>query len=97
MYSFLNNSPELRIYITSNVAAKAIDNTAFLEALARQKNSLNELVGLLEPVKDVEEVAELYEGLSEIQEYYEGVGDIMTDEQLKIVAEKVETLRNSIV
>jgi len=85
------------IYITSNVAAKAIDNTAFLEALARQKNSQNELVGLLEPVKDVEEVAELYEGLSEIQEYYEGVGDIMTDEQLKIVAEKVETLRNSIV
>ena len=85
------------IYITSNVAAKAIDNTAFLEALARQKNSLNELVGLLEPVKDVEEVAEIYEGLSEIQEYYEGVGDIMTDEQLKIVAEKVETLRNSIV
>lgn len=85
------------IYITTNVAEKAIDNTAFLEALARQKNSLNELVGLLEPVKDVEEVADLYEGLSEIQEYYEGVGDIMTDEQLKIVSEKVDTLRNSIV
>jgi len=54
-------------------------------------------VALLEPVKDVEEVADLYIGLSEIMEYYEGVGDIMTDEQLKIVAEKVETLRNSIV
>jgi len=85
------------IYITTNVAAKAVDNTAFLEALARQKNSLNELVDLLEPVKDVEEVADLYKGLSEIKEYYVEVGDIMTDEQLKIVAEKVAALRNSIV
>ena len=85
------------IYITANVAAKAIDNTTFLEALARQKNSLNELVTLLEPVKDVEEVSDIYEGLSEIKEYYEGVGDIMTDEQLKIVSEKINSLRESIV
>jgi hypothetical protein len=85
------------IYITSNVASKAIDNTSFLEALARQKNSLNELVGLLEPVKDVEEVSDLYKGLFEIQEFYEGVGDIMTDEQLKIVSEKIDSLRASIV
>ncbi|MEA3479227.1 MAG: hypothetical protein U9R60_13655 [Bacteroidota bacterium] len=85
------------IYITTNVAARAIDNTAFLEALARQKNSLNELVGLLEDVKDVEEVSDLYKGLFEIQEYYEGVGDIMTDEQLKIVSEKISILRESIV
>ena len=85
------------IYITTNVASKAVDNTAFLEALARQKNSLNELVTLLEPVKDVEEVSDLYIGLYEIKEYYEGVGDIMTDEQLKIVSEKVASLRATIV
>jgi len=85
------------IYITTNVASKAVDNTAFLEALARQKNSLNELVTLLEPVKDVEEVSDLYTGLFEIKEYYEGVGDIMTDEQLKIVSEKVASLRATIV
>jgi len=85
------------IYITTNVASKAIDNTSFLEALARQKNSLNELVALLEPVKEVEEVSDLYEALFEIQEFYEGVGDIMTDEQLKIVSEKIDILRSSIV
>jgi hypothetical protein len=85
------------VYITTNVALKAIDNTAFLEALAKQKNSLNELVTLLEPVKDVEEVSDLYEGLSDIQESYEGVGDTMTDEQLNILSEKINALRESIV
>ncbi len=85
------------IYITTNVAAKAVDNTAFLEALAKQKTSLNELVRLLEQVKDVDEVSDLYEGLHEIQEFYEGVGDIMTDEQHKILSEKIAVLRASIV
>lgn len=85
------------VYITTNVAMKASDNTAFLEALAKQKNSLNKLVSLLEPVKDVEEVTELYKGLFDLQLFYEGVGDIMTDEQLKIVSETIEALRGSIV
>jgi len=85
------------VYITAHVAAGSIDNTSFLEALARQKNSLNELVTLLELVKDVEEVSDLYTALFDIQEFYEGVGDIMTDEQLKILTEKIDSLRGSIV
>jgi len=85
------------VYITTHVALDAIDNTAILEALARQKNSLNELVNLLEPVKDVDEVSDLYKALFEIREFYEGVGDIMTDEQLKILEEMISTLRGSIV
>jgi hypothetical protein len=85
------------VYITTHVALKAIDNTAFLEALAKQKVSLNELVILLEPVKDVSEVSDLYKGLFEIQGFFEGVGDIMTDEQLKVLEEKISALRNSIV
>jgi hypothetical protein len=85
------------IYITTNMAAKAIDNTTFLEALAKQKNSLNKLVELLEPVKDVEEVSDIYNSLSDIGEFYEEVGDIMTDEQLKVLTEKIDVLRESIV
>lgn len=85
------------IYITTNMAAKAVDNTTFLEALAKQKNSLNKLVELLEPVKDVEEVSDIYNSLSDIGEFYEEVGDIMTDEQLKVLTEKVDVLRESIV
>lgn len=85
------------IYITSNVALKAIDNTAFLEALARQKTSLNRLVNLLEPVKDVEEVTEIFKGLFDLREFYEGVGDKLTEEQLKVVAENINALREGIV
>ena len=85
------------VYITSHVALISVDNSSILKALARQKNSLNELVDLLEPVKDVEEVSDIYESLAEIREFYEGVGDIMTDEQLKILTEKIDVLRESIV
>ena len=85
------------VYITTHVAEKAIDNTSLLEALARQKNSLNELVELLGPVRDVEEVSDIYTSLADIQEFYEGVGDIMTDEQLKVLTEKITVLRESIV
>jgi len=85
------------VYITTHAAAAAGDNTKFLEALAKQKKSLNELVGLLEAVKDVDEVSDIYKGLSDLQTYYEEVGDIMTDEQLKIISEKIGILRESIV
>jgi hypothetical protein len=85
------------VYITTNVATKAIDNTAFLEALAKQKNSLNQLVDLLEPVKDLEEVADLYKGLFELKDFYEGVGDLMTEKQLTEASALIETLRGSIV
>jgi hypothetical protein len=85
------------VYITSGAAANAVDNTPFLEALAKQKKSLSELIKLLEPVKDVDEMKDIYDGLYDIHTYYEGVGDIMTDEQLKIISEKVSALRESIV
>ena len=85
------------VYITTNVALKAVDNTTMLEALTKQKTSLNELVTLLGPVKDVDEVVDVYKGLLDIQEFYVGIGDIMTDEQLKILEEKISTLRGSIV
>jgi len=85
------------VYITANVAMAAVDNTTFLEALAKQKISLNELVNLLKPFKDVDEVVDLYKSLVDIQSFYEGVGDTMTDEQLKILTEKIGILRNSIV
>ena len=85
------------IYLTTHAAANSVNNTSFLEALARQKNSLNELVDLLESVKEVEEVSDIYESLSGIKEFYEGVGDIMTDEQLKVLSEMIAVLRNSIV
>jgi hypothetical protein len=85
------------VYLTTKVAATADDNTAFLEALARQKSSIDELVKLLDPVKNVDEVKEIYEALSDIMKVYDGVGESLTQEQLESISAKIEALRSSIV
>lgn len=85
------------VYLTTKVAADAEDNTAFLEALARQKSSIVELVKLLEPVKNVEEVVEIYEALADIEKVYEDVGESLSQEQLQLISEKIDSLRSSIV
>lgn len=85
------------MYITSNVSSRARDNTEILSILAKQKNSLIELVNLLEPVKDVEEVASIFQGLYNLQDIYEGVGDALTAEQLESITSQIEVLRSSIV
>lgn len=85
------------VYLTTKVSAEADDNTAFLEALARQKSSLEELVNLLDPVKNVEEVKDIYSGLSDLKKVYDGVGDSLTEEQFQSISEKIDALRSSIV
>jgi hypothetical protein len=85
------------VYITSQVVASVEDPTVFLEALAKQKNSLDELVNLLDTVKNAEEAKDIYEALTDLQTAYQGVGDTLTDEQLQTITEKVVALRSSIV
>ena len=85
------------MYITSNVASRARDNTEILSILAKQKNSLNELVSLLETVKDVEEVESIFKGLISLQDIYDGVGDALTADQLESISSQIKVLRGSIV
>ena len=85
------------VYLTTKVAAEADDNTAFLEALARQKSSIDQLVILLDPVKNAEEVKDIYVALSDIKNVFDGVGEILNDEQLQSISEKINVLRSSIV
>jgi len=85
------------IYITTNVATKARDNSEILTILARQKNSLDELVSLLESVKNVEEVVDVYNGLYDLQVVYNDVGETLTPEQLDQISVKIEALRGDIV
>ena len=85
------------MYITANVASRARDNTEILSILANQKKSLNELVSLLEPVKDIEEVESIFKGLFDLQEIYNEVGDALTAEQLEKVSSRIGVLRSSIV
>lgn len=85
------------MYISVHVAKGARDNTSLMEILANQDNSLNKLVSLMEPVKDVNDVANIYQGLVELQGIYEGVGESLTEDQLDLISSKVGTLREAIV
>ena len=85
------------IYITSNVALKAKDNSEFLEMLAKQSNSLDRMVSMLEPVKDEDEVSNIYKALFELQDLYTNVGEALTSAQLDEIAAKVNSLRAEII
>ena len=84
-------------YLTTKVAMDADNPDIFMEALAKQKSSLNELLELLETVKDADEVNDIYVALAGMQEVFEGVGESLTEEQYQVLAEKIDVLRSSIV
>ncbi len=85
------------IYITVNISQTSKDNSEFLKILAGQKNSLNNLVTLLESVKDTDDVADIFKGLFDLQDIYEGVGDVLTEEQLEKISVRIEALRGALV
>ena len=85
------------IYITANIAQTSIDPTEILEILAKQKNSLNKIVVMLEPVKDIDDVTIVFKGLFDLQNIYEDVGDALTPDQLDKVSKRITTLRTAII
>jgi hypothetical protein len=85
------------LYVTTNIALTAKDNTEFLKILANQKKSLNELVGLLATVMDEDDISEIYSGLLDLQKIFEGVEDSFNEAQLEQLSASIETLRSGIV
>jgi len=86
------------VYITSSIASNfSRDNTEFLEILAQQKKALTELVTLMEPVKDLDEVIDVFKGLFDLQDIYEDVEESLTKEQLDKVTARITALRAAII
>lgn len=85
------------IYITTQIAITAADNTSFLEVIAHQKKSLNTLIGVIEPIKDDVDIANTYKSLTELAKVFEDVGETLTNEQLEEVLDIIEPLRESVV
>jgi len=85
------------IYITSQIAITAADNTEFMEVIAHQKKSLNTLINVIEPINKDADIAEIYKSLVDIAKIFEDVGETLTDEQLEKIVSKIEPLRESIV
>ncbi len=85
------------IYITTQIAITAADNTSFLEIIAKQKKSLNTLIGVIEPIKTDADISDIYKRLTDLAKIYEDVGETLTDEQLEKILSTIEPLRESIV
>lgn len=85
------------IYITSSIAQTSKDPSNMMEILAKQKNSLDKLVAMLESVKDASDVDDVFKGLFDLQEIYKDVGDTLTDEQLGQILDRVDSLRSEII
>ena len=85
------------IYITTQIALTAADNTEFMEIIAHQKKSLNTLIEILEPIREDADIADIYANLTDIAGIFESVGEALTDEQLDAIIAVIDPLRESIV
>lgn len=85
------------LYITSQIALTAADNTSFLEIIAHQKKSLNTLIDIIDPIKDDADISGIFKSLNDLAKVYEDVGETLTDEQLQKMISIIDPLRESIV
>ena len=85
------------MYITSQIALTAADNTSFLEIIAHQKKSLNTLIDIIDPIKDDAAMSGIFKSLNDLAKVYEDVGETLTDEQLQEMISIIDPLRESIV
>jgi len=63
------------LYITTQIAITAADNTSFLEVIAKQKGSLNTLIDVIDPIKNDADISDIYKGLNDLAKIYEDVGE----------------------
>ena len=70
---------------------------SFLQIIAHQKNSLNELIGVIDPIREDVDVTDIYKGLVDLSKIFENVGDTLTADQLEQLMAAIEPLRESIV
>ncbi len=85
------------VYIASQIYFTAQNKDPFVKILVNQKNSLAQLLKLLEPVKDDSSVSDIYTKLQEIEKIYQGFSSPATSEQINSLADQIEDLRNGLV
>ena len=85
------------LYITTHLTVSAEDKSLFLEIIAKQKNSLQNLLEVFEAIKDDVDVADVYSGLMDLNEIYEDIDEKLTEEQLEQVLTSINQLREGIV
>ena len=72
------------IYITSQIIIVSQDKQPYIDILLKQEKSLDQLLKVVEPVKDDENIGIFTTGLTNLKSAYEAIGDEATGEQLMI-------------
>ena len=85
------------LYISTQISIISMDNESIVDIIADQNTSLEKLIEVMEPIKDSDMAANIYEGLTDLHELYKGVNGKMSPEQLESLVVKTEVLRSSIV
>jgi hypothetical protein len=85
------------VYITSQIIITSNDKEPFITILENQKNSLEQLLEVLEPVKEDMSVADIYAKLKEMEKIYEGFESPVATEQINVLTTQIEELRGSLV
>lgn len=85
------------LYITTQIAITAGDNTKFLDIITHQESSLKKLLEIMEPLKEDKDVSEIHGGLIDLNKIYDTTEEELTEKQLEEILNSIETLRNKIV
>lgn len=85
------------LYITTQIAMTAADNSSILDIILHQKVSLKKLIQIMDPIKGDEDVKEINDALIQLKDRYDGIEDQLNNEVFEEIAFTVESIRNNIV
>lgn len=85
------------IYLTSQIAIGARDNTEITDIIVRQEEPLEKLLVLMDDHEDDEFIYSFYQELSEIYQFIKDLSSPMTDDEVNSFSEKIESLRNRVI
>jgi hypothetical protein len=86
------------LYITCQMAVISKDNQDLLKIIANQKDPLNKLYELMEPVSDDAAIAEVIETLKPLKDIYDSVEtEAITPEQFASIEQSVTSIRETFI
>ncbi len=84
------------MYIMSQLALMAEDNTELIKILEEQRERINTMFSLFELMSNDKAITPIYEGLKPVFDIFEK-NQTFTEEQLKQLAPVIENVRNSLI
>lgn len=85
------------MYLTSQIAIGARDNTEITDIILQQDEPLEKLLSLMDDLEDDAYVSPLYPPLEDIYKFLENLESPMTNDELDSFVEKIESIRSDII